>query len=1075
MALTFTEDPILNSPYVEPSQHWELRNGIPTDRVIEYRRPSEYIVPVPPSQAQSPQHRMTLGVAELSDDSQEYDPTPIINEIRRLVDEWRVSDKKRWGVTPETARLLEHWRNHESIGVRPFFCQVEAAETIIWLTEVAGVLPVGERNPRRREFRTIYNHIRGANAQANSELLRVALKMATGTGKTTVMAMLIAWQTINAVRHPNSQHFTKGFLITTPGITIRDRLRVLLPSDPDNYYKHRNLVPTEFLPALGEAKVVITNYHSFRLREEDGSNPTNRALRQGRGPALNTQETHGKMMQRVMKPLMSFRRIMAFNDEGHHCYREKADIAEDKNLDVDEKNEADKNNAKARLWITGLEAVKKKMDLLAVIDLSATPFFLQGSGYHEGTLFPWTVSDFSLMDAIESGIVKIPRVPVSDNASNDQMPVFRNLWENIRAGMPKKGRGRNAAQPDPMKLPPELLTALDVMYADYEETFERWHQARKPSPPVFIVVCNNTATSKLVYDYISGFDRTDADGNPATPHLGSLQLFRNYDDNGQQKPRPLTLLVDSEQLDSGDSLSREFRVMSAEAIEKFRRERAQRNGKTGSDSNISDEELLREAMNTIGKPGTLGADIRCVVSVSMLNEGWDANTVTHILGIRAFSTQLLCEQVVGRALRRESYDLNEENKFDVEYADVLGIPFEFTDRPPVKATKENKPSVRVHPVSPERDRLTIEFPRVTGYRVELPDERLSAHFTEDSELRLTVDELGPSITVNSGIIGKPKLLDLDHLEEVRRGEIVYYLTAYLIENHLREGRHLPPIHLFQQVQRIVSKWLDEGYLKCEKGTYPAQLLHRMVSERAGERIRAAITNAVQKNAPDGERRIKAVVNPYVPTGTTHEINFATTAQVFTHLSQFQTERRLRLETRSDKCHINWAVCDRSWEAQFCQVLEDNPRVISYVKNQGLGLEVPYKMEDRSRTYIPDFIILIDDGNGADNPLHVVAEIKGYRGEDAVAKATTMNSYWIPGVNNLGHFGRWKFIEITSADKMEETFREFIRDAMNQPGTDQDGPEAPDYGTMDFKELLAAAPLEGVELEREVEFPREITL
>ena len=1074
MTLTFTEDPILNSPYEKPELHWQLINGIPTDTVLEYRRPSEYIVPVPPSQAQAEQPRMTLGLTELSTEDQEYDPTPIINEIRRLVSEWRSSDKRRWGVTPETAKLLQHWRNHDSIGVRPFFCQVDAAETIIWLTEVAGVLPVGDRTPGRREYRTVYNHIRGANVQANSELLRVALKMATGTGKTTVMAMLIAWQTINAVRHPNSRQFTKGFLITTPGITIRDRLRVLLPSDPDNYYKGRNLVPTEFLPELGQARVVITNYHGFRLREEESSNATNRALRQGRGPALNTRETEGKMVQRVMKNLMGLKRIMAFNDEGHHCYRERLQLGDTDKLDTDEKAEAEKNNAAARLWITGLETVKKKMDLLAVIDLSATPFFLQGSGYHEGTLFPWTVSDFSLMDAIESGIVKIPRVPVADNASDDDLPVFRNLWENIKTKMPKKGRGRNAAALDPMRLPTELLTALDALYADYEQTYERWRAASKPSPPVFIVVCNNTSTSKLVHDYISGFERTDPDGNPATPHLGNLELFRNYDDNGQRKPRPLTLLVDSEQLESGDALSREFRVMAADAIERFRNERRQRGESQENGVGLSDEELLREAMNTIGRPGTLGADIRCVVSVSMLNEGWDANTVTHILGIRAFSTQLLCEQVVGRALRRESYDLNEENKFDVEYADVLGIPFEFTDRPTVKATKETNPSVRVHPVSPERDWLTIEFPRVTGYRVELPNDQLSAHFTEDSKLHLTLDELGPSITVNSGIIGEVKELDLQYLENVRRGKITFNLTAHLIENHLRDGRQLPPIHLFHQVQRIVNRWLDEGYLICHPGTYQAQLLHRMVSDRAGERIRAAITNAVQKDAPDGQRRIKAVVDPYVPTGSTHATSFATKAPVFTHPSQFQTERRLRLETRSDKCHINWAVCDSYWEVQFCRILENHPRVLSYVKNQGLGLEVPYRMGDSLRTYVPDFVIVVDDGKGIDDPLHVVAETKGDRREDAVAKATTMDSYWVPGVNNLGHFGRWAFMEITSAENMEQVFQEFARQAMKDAGTNGDDHQEPDYGTMDFKDLLAAAPLEGLDLQRGIEFPREIT-
>ena len=1041
MTISFTEEPILTSPYEPPDRHWELKHGVPTDNVVQHRRPSKHVVPVPPAQAQSTQPRMNLGVSGISTEDQEYDPTPIINDIRRRVDQWRsIPDRRHWGVNPETARLLEHWRNHESIGLRPFFCQVEAAETIIWLTEVAKVLPNGQRTPPR-EFRGIFNHIRGTNEVASPDLLRVALKMATGTGKTTVMAMLIAWQTINAVRKPTSPLFTKGFLITTPGITIRDRLRVLLPSDPENYYEHRNLVPSELVPAVREAKVVITNYHAFRLRDEDSSNPTNRSFRYGRGPRPDTTESDGKMMQRVMKPLMSLKRIMALNDEGHHCYREKPKDSKEK-LDPDEKAEADRNNEAARLWINGLEAVGRQKNLTAIVDLSATPFFLQGSGYHEGTLFPWTVCDFSLMDAIESGIVKIPRVPVSDNASDnasgDDLPVFRDLWEVIRGRMPKKGRRKNAAPLDPPPLPPELLTALDALYADYERTFYRWQDARKPSPPVFIVICNNTSTSKLVYDYISGFERTDPGGNPLPPHLGHLELFQNYDDNGQRKPRPSTILVDSEQLESGDALSREFRAMSSDAIERFRNELRHRTGEQRRDSDITDQELLREAVNTIGKPGRLGADIRCVVSVSMLNEGWDANTVTHILGIRAFSTQLLCEQVVGRALRRESYDLNEDDKFDPEYADVLGIPFEFTDRKPASRINPTKPSARVHPVSPERDHLMIEFPRITGYRVELPDDHLSAHFTNDSELNLTVERLGPSITVNNGIIGEDKTLNLDHLEDVRRGKITFHLTAYMIEKHLGEKGHLPPIHMFHQVQRIVNQWIDEGYLKCDEGTYPAQLLHRMVSDMAAERIRAAITNSVQRNAADGERRIKAFVDPYAPTGSTHAINFSTTAPVYRHPSQFQSDKRLRVETLEDKCHINWAVCDSSWEVEFCRILEAHPQVGSYVKNQGLGLEVPYRMQDSSRAYIPDFIVVINDGKGRDDPLYLVAEIKGYRGEDAVAKATTMRSYWVPGVNNLKHFGRWEFMELTSKETMEEEFLDFVRGVTKSPETQKTG-------------------------------------
>ena len=893
--------------------------------------------------------------------------------------------------------------------------------------------------------------------------------MATGTGKTTVMAMLIAWQTVNAKRHPNSRQFTKGFLITTPGIPIRDRLRVLLPSDPENYYEHRNIVPSEFIKDVREARVVITNYHSFRLREEEKSNPTNRALRQGRGPKLNTLETEGKMLQRVMNPLKSLGPIMVFNDEGHHCYREKQDRRDAQLLDGDEKAEADKNNAAARLWINGLETVERKIGNLAVIDLSATPFFLQGSGYHEGTLFSWTVCDFSLMDAIESGIVKIPRVPISDNTSGNAGPIFRNLWANIRDKMPKKGRGRNATPPDPLNLPTELLTALDVLYADYEEMFHRWQEARKTSPPVFIIVCNNTSTSKLVYDYISGFERTDLQGQALTPHLGHLELFRNYDDHGQRKPTPLTLLIDSEQLDSGEALSKEFRVMSADAIARFRSDLRQRTGEQKKESELTDEDLLREAMNTIGKLGMLGADIRCVVSVSMLNEGWDTNTVTHILGIRAFSTQLLCEQVVGRALRRESYDLNENNKFDPDYADVLGIPFEFTNTPVVKPSRPTNTSVRVHPVSPERDHLQIEFPKVTGYRIELPDEQLSAEFTGDSVLQLTVDQMGPSETMNSGIIGEAKELTLEGLDKVRRGEITFHLTAYIINNNLRETGQPPPIHLFQQVRQIVNRWMDEGYLRCEPGTYPAQLLHRAVSDMAARRIRAAITNSLKRNTPEGTKRIKAIMDPYAPTGSTQSINFATTAALFSHPSQFQTERRLRLEPKEDKCHINWAVCDSGWEVQFCRILESHPQLKAYVKNQGLGLEVPYRMQDTVRTYIPDFLAVIDDGNGTEDPLHLVIETKGYRKEDAVEKATTMNSYWVPGVNNLKEFGRWAFLELTSEEHMARELQMFIQDATNK-NTANHGSDPNNFTKMNSKDILESTPLEGVVLERTATLP-----
>jgi type III restriction enzyme len=501
-------------------------------------------------------------------------------------------------------------------------------------------------------------HLANANNDANPELMRLALKMATGAGKTTVMAMLIAWQTINSVRHPGSKRFTRGFLIVAPGITIKDRLRVLQPNDPYSYYKSREIVPSDMLGDLDRAKILITNYHAFKLRERIELSKGGRLLLQGRGgDELNTQETEGQMLQRVMPDLMGLKNIMVLNDEAHHCYREKPNHDdEDDDLTGDDRKEAEKNNEAARLWITGLEIVNRKLGLNKVIDLSATPFFLSGSGYAEGTLFPWTMSDFSLMDAIECGIVKLPRVPVADNIPGGDMPKFRNLWEHIRKRMPKKGRGKGNAL-DPLSIPVELQTALEALYGHYEKTYNLWEQSGIKVPPCFIVVCNNTSTSKLVYDYISGFQRENEDGS-TTLENGRLALFRNFDEHGNAIPRPRTLLIDSEQLESGDALDDNFRKMADDEIERFRREIIERTGDRRQAENLTDQELLREVMNTVGKKDRLGESIRCVVSVSMLTEGWDTNTVTHVLGVRAFGTQLLCEQVIGRALRRQSYDLN---------------------------------------------------------------------------------------------------------------------------------------------------------------------------------------------------------------------------------------------------------------------------------------------------------------------------------------------------------------------------------------------------------------------------------
>lgn len=1005
----FFERPILNSPYDYPNRHWELdEHGQPTQKIIEKRRSADFITPIPkPRKRKNAVNQEQLIFDEgkgLSTKKQQYDPTSIINLVRQEVAKWReLPNTNDWQVTPETARLLLHWRKHKFSSIRPFFCQVEAVETAIWLTEVApNAGKVGK---------SLIEHLANANNDANPELTRLALKLATGAGKTTVMAMLIAWQTINAVRRPQSQKFTRGFLIVAPGITIKDRLRVLQPNDPDSYYANRELVPSDMLDDLQRAKIVITNYHAFKLKERIELSKGGRSLLQGRGAELNTLETEGQMIQRVMPDLMGLKNIMAINDEAHHCYREKPEVEEDlEGLSGDDKKEAEKNREAARLWISGLEAVNRNIGLTRVVDLSATPFFLSGSGYAEGTLFPWTMSDFSLMDAIECGIVKLPRVPVADNIPGTEMPMFRNLWEHIRAKMPKKGRGKGASL-DPLSLPTQLQTALEALYGHYVKTFNLWQKANIKVPPCFIVVCNNTATSKLVYDYISGFHRESEEGINGFVN-GRLELFRNYDENGNPLARPNTLLIDSEQLESGEALDDNFRNMAADEIERFRREIIERTGDARQAENLTDQDLLREVMNTVGKYGRLGGSIRCVVSVSMLTEGWDANTVTHVLGVRAFGTQLLCEQVIGRALRRQSYDLNEEGLFNVEYADVLGIPFDFTAKPVVAPPQPPRETIHVRAVRPERDALEITFPRVVGYRVELQDERLEAEFNEDSTLELTPDLVGATETQNSGIIGEHADLNLVHTSDVRQSQILYELTAHLVLTKWRDPDEEPKLHLFGQLKRITKYWLD-NHLICRGGTYPAQLKYKTLADMACERITAGITRAFV-----GEQPIKVSLDPYNPIGSTKYVGF-------------NTSKTSRWETDSRKCHINWVVLDSDWEAELCRVVEKHPKVKRYVKNHNLGLEVPYRYGSEMRRYIPDFIVVVDDGHGEDDLLHLIVEIKGYRREDAKEKKSTMETYWLPGVNNSKEYGRWAFAEFRSVYEIEADFKENVEKQFTQ--------------------------------------------
>lgn len=1002
----FFESPILNSPYERPDRHWQLGDGGQPTGVIEAgRRKSDLTSPIP--KARGTRGKAAAQQADIfgQEGGDVYDPTEIINGIRSAVDSWRDLPESQWNVTPTTARLLKHWRTHKFANQRPFFCQVEAVETVIWLTEVAGKPAAKNQRTKLATAQRFWEHIFAANEASNPELVRLALKLATGAGKTTVMSMLIAWHTLNAVRHPNAKRFSKGFLIVAPGITIKDRLRVLQPNDPESYYKSREIVPEDMLRDLGQAKIVITNYHAFKKKDEMSLNKVQQA-------ALDTTpkpEADGAMIRRIAGPLMGMKNVIVLNDEAHHCYRERPLSAdEEKALKGDEKAEAKENNEAARLWISGLEAIKRVMGINIVYDLSATPFFLKGSGYREGSLFGWVMCDFSLMDAIECGIVKLPRVPIMDNLEGGDTPMFRNLWDYVGKHLPKKGRGKSGFD-DPQKLPNELLTAIDALYGHYEKTYNAWQEQGLGVEPVFIVVCNNTATSKLVHDYISGYEITDKHGN-ATPMAGACKLFRNHDPDGVALPRMRTLLIDSLQLESGEAISSEFKDAASGEIDRFKQELIQRTGDRAAADKVSDADILREVMNTVGRPGQLGEAIRCVVSVSMLTEGWDANTVTHVLGVRAFGTQLLCEQVIGRALRRVSYRLNDEDRFDVEYADIFGIPFDFTAQPVSAKIKPPPAMVRVEAIRPERDNVEIRFPRVDGYRTELPRDVLNAEFTDDSTLELTPELTGSAKALNSGIVGEQAEITLDHLADTRLSTIQLRLADRIVRRELTEEGEVPNPALIMEMRKIVRRWMKE-HLVCKGGTQPKQLLYYDIADRVSERIMRALTRG-----SEGGGRVMAMLDPYNPDGSSAHVGFNTSQD--------------RYET-GPRCHINYAITDSDWEMEFCRVADSHPRVLAWVKNHNLGFEVPYRAGSEKRCYRPDFILKIDDGRGMDDPLNLVVEIKGYRNEDAKEKAETMKTYWAPGVNNLGSQGRWAFAEFTEKWTMQDEFERVISEWLDE--------------------------------------------
>jgi type III restriction enzyme len=513
---------------------------------------------------------------------------------------------------------------------------------------------------------------------------------------------------------------------------------------------------------------------------------------------------------------------------------------------------------------------------------------------------------------------------------------------------------------------------------------------------VFIVVCNNTATSKLVADWIAGYEVEEGEGDQKRTRLvpGRLALFSNVNDRGEWLGRRRTLLIDSEQLESGDALSDEFRKLAADEIEAFKRELKARGDPRDIDK-LTDADILREVMNTVGRPGKLGADIGCIVSVSMLTEGWDANTVTHIMGVRAFGTQLLCEQVVGRGLRRVSYEIDPATGlFPVEYADVLGVPFTFAQQGQNAAAKAPPKVTRIHAL-PERAACEIRFPNVEGYRIVFPRKPLKVHLSADSKMTVDADDI-PPVTVSEPLIGEGITFDLrKDADQLRLKSVIFDVAGLFLREKFRDAEGNLEIWRYPELVSITERWFDEC-LESRGETRKQFLKWRSLAIKAVEKIYRAVVPSLTA-PPDGSNgALLPILNAYNPEGSTRHVDFNTSKQTL-------------FSTRADKCHLNFVVYDQNWEAGLAERLESMGEVVAYVKNHNLGFEIPYEYAGETLRYRPDYIVRVNDG-GAE-PLNLVIEVKGQRDEKDAAKADTMRTLWVPAVNNAKTFGRWAFLEL----------------------------------------------------------------
>ncbi len=987
------EKPILCSPYAEPTEHWMYDTETGAAHRLPGRRPASYWFKTQRVATQQ------LGLFA----EEEREDLPLVNALRLDVKRWRESGYE--GATQATKELLHYWWRADRPR-RLFFCQLEAAETIIFLNEIrmAG---------KRLRFKPVAQDSDLARLQdlpadsALPPLTRLGLKMATGSGKTVVMAMLAAWAFCNRGKVPSDERFPSALLVVCPNLTIKERLQVLRPENPNNYYAEFDVVPATMRPLMQTGKVLVTNWHLFA--------PESEHIEGGKSYIVVNKgaESPPAFARRVLGDLSEGGRALAllgggagggllvFNDEGHHAWRPKPVENQDQ-LSKDELAELEE----ATVWINGLDTINQAVGIRCCIDLSATPFYIHGSGYVEGAPFPWLVSDFGLVDAIESGIVKIPRMPVSDTTGRPE-PKYFCLWQSITEGLePGERLPGKARKPKPDVVYREAEPALRTLAGQWIERFKYIQEAtdeKDKTPPVLIIVCDNTDIAEVFYRNISGEQVVEVVQEDVDEDNG--------DDEEAEQPR-------------GRKVKAKTRVAYGEG-RIFPKYFANRQGFTptiridskllaqaeSGDPNVSKQdaaEQLRRVVATIGKKGQPGEQVRCIVSVAMLNEGWDANNVTHILGLRAFGSQLLCEQVVGRGLRRMDYTPDPETGLlTEEYVDIYGVPFTlipFKGRQAKATAPEDKPKNHVRAL-PERAPYEIRFPVVEGFAFALRRNVIMADIDKMEPLRLELEVEPTAVFVKPRVgyqIGAPTLAGPGEFEEQDRQ--AYYASTHLqtIEfeiarqvvfamvgdqhsqpnpasnPHLRlQSRH----QLFPQVFRLVHTYVER---KIDwRGVNPCELGHEKYVSRIVERMVAAI----RPDDSQGEPPLMPILNRFKSTGTTAEVDFKTTRPCFTTV----------------RSHINLVAADTArWEQSAAFRLEQAARrglVQFYARNDQLGFVIPYDFMGVSYHYEPDFLARLKNG------VTLILEIKGMETEQDRAKQQSAQR-WVTAVNNWGELGQW---------------------------------------------------------------------